>query len=61
MSRSRFGSARISPSATWAPSWSFDMVQPGGRLLSAGDIKVRTATVLKDRFARILGVDEAWA
>lgn len=37
----------------------FDMVQPDGRPLSAADIKSRTATVLKDRFARICSVAEA--
>ena len=37
----------------------FDMVQPDGRPLSAADIQSRTATVLKDRFARICSVAEA--
>ena len=37
----------------------FDMVQPDGRPLSAADIKSRTATVLKDRFANILNVAQA--
>ena len=37
----------------------FDMVQPDGRPLSAADIQGRTATVLKDRFARICSVAEA--
>ena len=31
----------------------FDMVQPDGTPLSAADITARTATVLKDRFARL--------
>ncbi|MBA4264349.1 MAG: hydrolase [Comamonadaceae bacterium] len=31
----------------------FDMVQPDGRPLTAADIRARTATVLKDRFARL--------
>ena len=37
----------------------FDMVQPDGRPLSADDIRARTATVLKDRFARLCSVAEA--
>ncbi|MGI9218039.1 MAG: isochorismatase family protein [Hydrogenophaga sp.] len=37
----------------------FDMVQPDGRPLSAADIASRTATVLKDRFARLCSVAEA--
>jgi nicotinamidase-related amidase len=37
----------------------FDMVQPDGRPLSAADITSRTATVLKDRFARLCSVAEA--
>ena len=37
----------------------FHMVQPDGRPLSAADIQSRTATVLKDRFARICSVAEA--
>lgn len=37
----------------------FDMLQPDGRPLSAADIKARTATVLKDRFARICSVADA--
>ena len=37
----------------------FDMEQPDGRPLSAADIKARTATVLKDRFATLCTVDEA--
>jgi hypothetical protein len=35
------------------------MVQPDGRPLSAADIQSRTATVLKDRFARLCSVAEA--
>jgi hypothetical protein len=37
------------------------MEQPDGRPLSAADIKARTATVLKDRFATLCTVDEALA
>ncbi|MEZ5705778.1 MAG: isochorismatase family protein [Burkholderiaceae bacterium] len=37
----------------------FDMVQPDGQPLSAHDIKMRTATVLQDRFARICSTAEA--
>jgi nicotinamidase-related amidase len=37
----------------------FDMVQPDGRPLLAADIQSRTATVLKDRFARIASVAQA--
>ncbi|WP_310565220.1 isochorismatase family protein [Hydrogenophaga sp.] len=37
----------------------FAMVQPDGRALSAADITSRTATVLKDRFARLCSVAEA--
>ena len=37
----------------------FDMTQPDGQLLSAADIRMRTATVLKDRFARIVSVAQA--
>lgn len=37
----------------------FDMQQPDGRPLSAADIRSRTATVLKDRFARIAHVEQA--
>lgn len=37
----------------------FDMVQPDGRPLPAADIRGRTATVLKDRFARIATVAQA--
>lgn len=34
----------------------FDMAQPNGQTLSAADIKVRTATVLEGRFARVCTV-----
>jgi len=37
----------------------FDMTQPDGQTLSAQDIRMRTATVLKDRFARICSVSKA--
>lgn len=37
----------------------FDMLQADGQVLSASDIKMRTATVLQDRFARICTVDQA--
>lgn len=37
----------------------FDMTQPDGRPLAAADLRARTATVLKDRFARILSASEA--
>jgi nicotinamidase-related amidase len=37
----------------------FDMQQPDGQPLSATDIKARTATVLMDRFATLVTVDEA--
>jgi nicotinamidase-related amidase len=37
----------------------WDMQQPDGRVLSAADIKTRTATVLQDRFARICSVQQA--
>lgn len=37
----------------------FDMQQPDGQPLSAADIKARTATVLKDRFATLVTVNEA--
>jgi nicotinamidase-related amidase len=37
----------------------FDMQQPDGRPLPAADIRSRTATVLKDRFARIANVEQA--
>jgi len=36
----------------------WDMQQPDGRTLSAADIKLRTATVLQDRFARVLTASE---
>ena len=39
----------------------FDMSQPDGATLSAGDIKTRTATVLQDRFARVCSVAKALA
>lgn len=39
----------------------FDMLQPDGRLLRAGDIKMRTATVLQDRFAHVCSVEQALA
>ncbi len=39
----------------------WDMVQPDGRVLPAADIRVRTATVLQDRFATLCTVDEALA
>lgn len=37
----------------------YDMQQPDGKALSALDIKARTATVLKDRFATICTVEQA--
>ena len=37
----------------------FDMTQPDGRTLSAADIKMRTATVLQDRFATVCSVAQA--
>jgi len=37
----------------------FDMTQPNGQILSAEDIKVRTATVLEGRFARVCSVAQA--
>jgi nicotinamidase-related amidase len=37
----------------------FDMLQPDGQTLHAKDIKMRTATVLQDRFARICTVAQA--
>ena len=37
----------------------YDMRQPDGSPLSAADIKARTATVLKDRFATICTVEQA--
>jgi nicotinamidase-related amidase len=36
----------------------FDMKQPDGQMLSAADIKTRTATVLNGRFARVCSVDQ---
>jgi nicotinamidase-related amidase len=36
----------------------FEMQQPDGETLSAHDIKMRTATVLQDRFARICSVEQ---
>jgi nicotinamidase-related amidase len=39
----------------------FDMVQPDGKPLSAGDIKMRTATVLEGRFATVCSVEQALA
>ena len=37
----------------------WDMQQPDGQTLSAADIKMRTATVLQDRFAQVLPAHEA--
>ncbi|MGD9585273.1 MAG: isochorismatase family protein [Brachymonas sp.] len=37
----------------------FDMIQPDGKPLCAADIKMRTATVLEGRFARICSVAQA--
>ncbi len=37
----------------------FDMTQPDGQTLCAADIKMRTATVLQDRFARVCSVAQA--
>lgn len=37
----------------------YDMVQPDGQPLSAANIKVRTATVLVDRFATLCTVEQA--
>lgn len=37
----------------------YDMTQPDGRPLNAADIKARTATVLKDRFATLCSVEQA--
>lgn len=37
----------------------FDMTQPDGKILSAADIKARTATVLEGRFARVCTVAQA--
>ncbi len=39
----------------------WDMVQPDGTPLTAAQIKARTATVLKDRFAEICTVEQALA
>jgi nicotinamidase-related amidase len=39
----------------------WDMQQQGGSTLSAADIKARTATVLKDRFATICSVQQVLA
>jgi nicotinamidase-related amidase len=39
----------------------WDMQQPDGKTLSAADIKMRTATVLQDRFAQVVTVDAALA
>lgn len=39
----------------------FDMVQPDGRPLSAAEIRDRTATVLKDRFATLSTAEQALA
>ncbi len=39
----------------------WDMQQPDGTTLSAADIKMRTATVLQDRFANICSVQTALA
>ncbi|MFT4192082.1 MAG: isochorismatase family protein [Comamonas sp.] len=44
-----------------AATLTWDMTQPNGRTLPAADIKLRTATVLQDRFAHICSVDEALA
>ena len=38
---------------------SWDMEQPGGSLLSAANIKARTATVLEGRFATVCTVEQA--
>ena len=37
----------------------FDMTQPDGQTLCAADIRMRTATVLQDRFARVCSVAQA--
>ena len=37
----------------------WDMQQPDGKTLSAADIKMRTATVLQERFAQVLPAHEA--
>ena len=39
----------------------WDMLQPDGKTLSAADIKMRTATVLQDRFAAVVDVPSALA
>ncbi len=39
----------------------WDMQQPDGKTLNAADIKMRTATVLQDRFAQVVTVDSALA
>jgi len=39
----------------------WDMPQADGSILSAADIKTRTATVLQDRFARVCSVPLALA
>jgi nicotinamidase-related amidase len=39
----------------------WDMQQPDGKTLNAADIKMRTATVLQDRFAQVVTVDTALA
>jgi nicotinamidase-related amidase len=39
----------------------WDMQQPDGKTLTAADIKMRTATVLQDRFAQVVTVDAALA
>jgi nicotinamidase-related amidase len=36
----------------------WDMLQPDGKTLTAADIKMRTATVLQDRFAKVCSVAE---
>lgn len=37
----------------------WDMLQPDGKILSAADIKMRTATVLQDRFATVCSAQNA--
>jgi nicotinamidase-related amidase len=39
----------------------WDMQQPNSQTLNAADIKMRTATVLQDRFAQVVTVDAALA
>jgi nicotinamidase-related amidase len=39
----------------------WDMQQPDGKTLNAADIKMRTATVLQDRFAQVVTVSAALA